>query len=582
MKGRVAWAVFAFGVVVAAGALAWVSAALLALERANVQAGARAIADETTRAAMWQFESELSPLVADQASRPYFHYASFYPVEGAYDAMFEPVGPGVALYPSPLIRLEPGDVRLHFQFAPDGTLTSPQAPLGDMRLVARRRNLAGQGIIHAEERMAHLASTVTRAELLSRLPTRTRSAADEVSPEMVFADEAWQARIQGQSEEYQQRSQATKQAATQLQANAWRNSQEITAPTGVREGPMTALWMGETLLLARRISIHGNEYVQGCVLDWAGIHDRLQSLADTVLPGARFQAVTDGAVIEKPDALRLASLPIEVLPGEPSVAAGGWSPIRSALYAAWACMAAVALSLAFVLGRTLSLAARREEFVSAVTHELRTPLTTFRMYTELLQSGRVTDETARHEYYNTLHAEALRLGHLVENVLAYARLENRDNAERMQALSLSSLLERATERLARRTAQSGTQVQIAPCADVRVRADPVAVEQILFNLVDNACKHGRGPVSIDCEASNRRAIISVSDHGPGIKSHEAARLFKPFRKSAQQAADSAPGVGLGLALSRRLARAMGGELSLDTTNKEGTRFLLKLPLVEGN
>lgn len=110
-------------------------------------------------------------------------------------------------------------------------------------------------------------------------------------------------------------------------------------------------------------------------------------------------------------------------------------------------------------------------------------------------------------------------------------------------------------------------------------ADPGAVEQILFNLVDNACKYGVGGtrrIEINCELDGK-ARISVRDFGPGISRTEAARLFQPFRKSAQQAANSAPGVGLGLALSRRLARAMGGELALDAHVRDGCRFTLTLP-----
>jgi len=69
----------------------------------------------------------------------------------------------------------------------------------------------------------------------------------------------------------------------------------------------------------------------------------------------------------------------------------------------------------------------------------------------------------------------------------------------------------------------------------------------------------------------------VRDHGPGISREESARMFKPFRKSAQVAANSAPGVGLGLTLSRRLARAMGGEVTLARTGPEGSVFEITLP-----
>ena len=76
----------------------------------------------------------------------------------------------------------------------------------------------------------------------------------------------------------------------------------------------------------------------------------------------------------------------------------------------------------------------------------------------------------------------------------------------------------------------------------------------------------------------RHALIQVRDHGPGIPAAEARRLFRPFSRSAQQAAGSAPGVGLGLALSRRLARAMGGDLRIDLGVRDGAGFELRLKL----
>ncbi|HTL51937.1 MAG TPA: ATP-binding protein, partial [Planctomycetota bacterium] len=135
-----------------------------------------------------------------------------------------------------------------------------------------------------------------------------------------------------------------------------------------------------------------------------------------------------------------------------------------------------------------------------------------------------------------------------------------------------------------------------PKVEGAVRSDPGAVEQILFNLVDNACKYARpsepagagvlvgetvGAITIRAFARDRRVVIEVRDGGPGVAADQTPRLFQPFSRSAEAAANSAtrtPGVGLGLALSRRLARAMGGELSWVSAVKDGACFELTLPM----
>ena len=234
------------------------------------------------------------------------------------------------------------------------------------------------------------------------------------------------------------------------------------------------------------------------------------------------------------------------------------------------------------------LSERRAAFVSAVTHELRTPLTTFQMYAEMLSEGMVPDPDRQRGYLNTLRAEAARLIHLVENVLSYARLERSTSQHRMKDVPLGELIEQVKGRLIDRARPAG--MELVDRGDdsafsTVVRVNPSAVEQILFNLVDNACKYaGTGADKRLCLIAKRsgRATFRVQgqlrlrDHGPGISRGDCRRLFRPFSKSAQEAANSAPGVGLGLALSRRLARDMGGDLRLDTSVADGACFVLTL------
>ena len=285
----------------------------------------------------------------------------------------------------------------------------------------------------------------------------------------------------------------------------------------------------------------------------------------------------------------MAALPVKLITGElPLVAAGALSPVRLSLLVTWGSLVLAALAVALLLSGVMTLSERRAAFVSAVTHELRTPLTTFRMYAEMLAEGMVPDEESRRRYLQTLRTEADRLTHLVENVLAYARIERGGPGARIGPVPVAELLDRASERLAGRAAEVGFDVRIDAPPEVLAAsavADPAAVEQILFNLVDNACKYARSAevrtLELDVTRSNGHVRLQLTDHGPGVAERERKRLFQPFRKSAGDAALSAPGVGLGLALSRRLARDMGGELSLEPRASAGACFVLTLRAEEG-
>jgi signal transduction histidine kinase len=279
----------------------------------------------------------------------------------------------------------------------------------------------------------------------------------------------------------------------------------------------------------------------------------------------------------------LAALPVQLIPGDVSVSlAEETTPIRISLWIAWLCVLLAATAVGVLLRGVVQLSERRGAFVSAVTHELRTPLTTLRMYAEMLAKQMVPSEQKRAQYLDTMRAEADRLAHLVENVLSFSRLERHRAGGQAVNISLAELLAKIQPRLSQRAEQAGMSI-VMPSENgkVSVRADVVAVEQILFNLVDNACKYAATAsdrtIHIQCEQRDSQAAVQVSDHGPGIDALEARRLFKPFSKSAHDAANTAPGVGLGLALSRRLARNMGGDLRLANHSQTGACFQLTLP-----
>ena len=356
----------------------------------------------------------------------------------------------------------------------------------------------------------------------------------------------------------------------------------VSSPTDAGGAVMTPVWAGDELLLARKIMIDGSPVVQACWLDLPAIYKQLLDSTKDLLPSASLRPAKTPAVQQ---AHLLASLPLELVPGV-GVQYEYFrdSPMRLALITAWFAFALAALAVAVLLFGVVSLSERRASFVSSVTHELRTPLTTFRLYSEMLSEGMVTDEATRGKYLDTLRIEADRLMHLVENVLAYARLERGRIDKRIVPIRVQDLVRRAEPRLAARSQQADLELVIDIDSEGRsahVLADPTAVEQILFNLVDNACKYAASAtdrtLTLSADRNGKQLSLRLRDHGPGIQSNERGKLFRPFHKSAHEAAVSAPGVGLGLALSRRLARAMNGDLVYDPS-PAGTQFSLILNL----
>lgn len=350
-------------------------------------------------------------------------------------------------------------------------------------------------------------------------------------------------------------------------------------------GDLRPLWLGGELLLVRTAVLEGQERLQGVWLDWPALRGRLHDTIRDLLPAAQLNPVPPETASTDPAAL--VTLPVRLVAGAVPLEVNGLrSLLKPALALAWACLVAAAAAIAFVLHRAMTLSERRAAFVSAVTHELRTPLTTFRLYSEMLADDMVPDAAQRRGYLQTLCDESTRLMHLVENVLSFSRIERGRTAARLENAPVGALLDRVLPRLRQRATQAGMGMELLMEDSLRaceVRVDALAVEQILFNLTDNACKYA----APDCEprrlelsavGEGRMIALTLRDFGPGLPAGQMKKLFRPFSKSATEAAHSAPGVGLGLALSRRLARELGGDLKHQPVTGRGTAFCLTLPV----
>ena len=589
-RPRSIWLAFALCLAVVLSAMGWVSRAVLRLERERSFSQQSAALEENVRLALWRMDSAVAPLLAEESARPHFAYRAFYePPKAA--AAHSPL-PGRLLAPSPLLREPPEHVLVYFQFDGPGRFTSPQVPGAEWRELAVPKFTTAEAIAEAERSLAELGRHLDQQVLVTLLPEQPDVSEPWVLAPLVPGDEQQQAAMrQRRAEigtrgrgavEFDQRAQAVMNVGALSQQQLAEALPEA-ATTDVGGAPMTPLWLDGHMLLARRMKADGSPVVQGCQLDWPAIRHSLLESVDDLLPDADLVPVD--APSHDFESRQLAALPARIVPGGlPAADDGPLSALHLSLVVAWGCALLAAAAVAGLLWGVLRLSERRAAFVSAVTHELRTPLTTFQMYAEMLADGMVTDPAQQTEYLATLRREAARLIHLVENVLSYARLERGRADRRGEQLTAGELLARVAPRLADRAQQAGMQweTQVSDgTPDATLHTNSGVVEQILFNLVDNACKYARAAedrrIHLAAVLGGGRLELIVRDHGPGIAPQAARRLFRPFSKSAHDAAESGPGVGLGLALSRRLARQLGGELRFDSGGGDGARFVLSLP-----
>ena len=609
------WALYALGAFLTLGALGWISAAVLDLLAREGAARLEHRRQQALRLALWRMDSWFGPQLAAEVARLPHEYQAYTPQALAYTRVLSQIEPGEVLVPSPLLSFESDIIRLHFQVDSAGTWTSPQAPESNSLDLAQANGLIEAGDLR--RRRALLAELATRLELAG-LPARLGGAECNFNQLFLTPPEAPAPTAAGRDQdqislldndlnlkERGWRAQVVQQAqlpaeAEELLPVGLNRPQEV-ATDGQREtrsAPLVPFWLEASaaggpeqepwLVFARRVRTARGEAFQGFLTDWPRLREGLATLVADLLPEATLEAQRSGDPREDPEGRLLASIPALLVPGHlPAPGAGGWGPGETTLLVGWL-VALVALGVVGAgLRSSIRFGEQRSRFASTVSHELRTPLTTFRLYSEMLASG-VVPEDRRQEYLETLERESERLNTLVENVLGYSRLEEGRSGLEKHPTAATEVLERARPALERRAAEAGMVLELRRVAleGVRVETDPEAVAQILFNLVDNACKYGcraagggAGEIELLADAEGRVLRLRVRDRGLGVPRAARRAIFEAFDRGGRDAADPSPGVGLGLALSRGLARDLGGDLVLEPTpDGAGASFCLELPL----
>ena len=228
---------------------------------------------------------------------------------------------------------------------------------------------------------------------------------------------------------------------------------------------------------------------------------------------------------------------------------------------------------------------RRSEFVSSVTHELKTPLTNIRLYIEMLEQGIARNPEREQEYYGILNRETGRLSRLIQNVLDFARLENRRRPMNLRSGNLDDVIDNVRSLLMEKLHREGFTLSVNREPGQLCRYDREAMIQILINLIENSIKFGRQcPVknlTLSLRPAGKWLQVSLSDTGPGIPRAALKKIFNDFYRVDGGLTRRTQGTGIGLALVKKLTFAMGGRVSAEAnTDGPGCTVNVFLPLAE--
>jgi signal transduction histidine kinase len=229
-----------------------------------------------------------------------------------------------------------------------------------------------------------------------------------------------------------------------------------------------------------------------------------------------------------------------------------------------------------LIARLQQVLARQREFMADAAHELRTPLTALQLQTQLLARAQSPED--QREAIGELTAGVQRSAHLVERLLAYARLDADSSESTWLMVDLAELARAVVQEVEPRAAQAGIALHAALAPVAQMVGNPAGLRSLLTNLLDNALRYtpAQGTIALDLANEAEVLVIQVTDSGPGIPEAERERVFDRFYRIP---GTPAQGSGLGLAIVKRVVELHHGEIEIGTgPGGVGARFTLRLPM----
>lgn len=363
-----------------------------------------------------------------------------------------------------------------------------------------------------------------------------------------------------------------------------------------------------------KYAINGRRYFYSLLSDagnkeWIVIFNTSEILENMLNPMLQEQASSGNFYweISDKDGERLSAsdnIPNELLPVKSDFPAGlpSWTltmyPVNRGLLATFfrsgggfffyifiAVLVILVFGLIFTLqtvNNKVELSKMKSSFVSTVSHELKSPLTSIRQIAEILVHKKVSPER-KEKYFNMILQQSERLSHLIENILDFSKMEAGQKQFHFENTDLTIVAENVIQSFQDRLAANNFQINLSISGSVhKISGDREAMEQVLYNLIDNAIKYsGKArKVDVNIDADDESVLVRVKDYGIGIQKNEQEKIFQQFYRVGEELIQTVKGTGIGLTIVKQIVEAHQGKISVESIPGEGSLFRLTFPALK--
>ena len=222
----------------------------------------------------------------------------------------------------------------------------------------------------------------------------------------------------------------------------------------------------------------------------------------------------------------------------------------------------------------------RQEFFANASHELKTPITSIKGYIELIENGMATDEKMQKEFMARIKKESQNMAALINDILMVSRLETKEAEVVITDIRICPLINELIASLKPLAAEYDVSIEMS-CKPIVIKANYGHMKELFNNLITNAIKYNKpkGTIKINVTVEGNDALFVIEDTGVGISEESRPRIFERFYRVDKGRSKKMGGTGLGLSIVKHIVNYYGGSIKLESTLGVGSKFTVKLPIV---